>query len=170
MKNQDIINVRKGATIINQFLEFIAINILKSDTMEKEKSTQIIYDSFDTFKEFLAQEINFEQWEHKLEHYWNILKTDGKREDSDYLLCECILRMFFRGSVEIQHKRYEWKPAQITVSFNGKEYKTEIPIYDFGVFKNSPLSDNFWRGMIYSKLTDECSKVYDKFMPDAWSK
>lgn len=133
-----------------------------------EKATELIYAAFDLFKQYIAQNIKFDEWKKGLDKLWNTLQSESKKEEKDHLLCECILRMFYHGSIEIDRLRYEWKPAEIVVKFDGKEYKTELPIYDFGVFKYSPLSDHFYRSLIYTKLSEECTKVYDKFMPKAW--
>lgn len=129
-------------------------------------STQIIYDVFDDFKQYVSQTLSFSQWKDKLEQYFLKLEEAGEVE-TDRVLTDCILRMFYRGAVEIEHKQYEWKETEITVKFQGKEYKTTLPLYDFGVFKNTPVSDHFYRAMIYSKMINECSKVYDKFLPSA---
>lgn len=131
-------------------------------------STPIIYHAFDAFQHYISGNKSFDEWKEVISTLWVTLHTEHKPDDTDYILTECILRMFFRGAIEIERKKCEWKDAEITVKFEDKEYKTSLPVYDFGIFKNSPISDHFWRAMVYNKLEEECTKIYDKLMPSPY--
>lgn len=133
--------------------------------MDVISPTSIIEKSFELFKNYISKNIDYEEWHYQLCDLMDYLSKECTQEQSDYYLADSVLRMFLRGAVDIEKRRIDWQMADVIVRFKNKEYKTQIPVYDFGVFFYSNEKDDFWQMLIYNEMRRIFKEIYDRFVP-----